>query len=242
MRDENSMAGVKGQMISDLFSTQLTNSDDESTETPHASQDVRAYNTHSVPPMFENPPMTTSFDSAVDNLSSLVWKMSIGPGGQPSFTGPSGHFAALDDHEETEPGSQIHSIATRHAHFNLDDADTQECLIGLFMDHINPYYQFLDDLSMFMSERSSPTRDFSTDFRTNAVLAAGACYASSEEAAILGQAYTIRADDMMLRCCRENPNLALVQGLAILTWRELSLGHEHTAWVYDCESLAGRQL
>ena len=182
--------------------------------------------------------LPTSFDSAVDDLSSLVWKMSIGPGGQPSFTGPSGNFAALDEPRETEAVNSLHSIATRREEIDLDDADTREQLFGLFMEHINPYHQFLDNLSVFSSQSTYPLVGLSTEFRTNAVLAAGACYASSDRAALLGQAYATRAEEMMLRCCRDNPSLALVQGLAILTWRELSLGREHTAWVNNCKFLS----
>lgn len=225
--------------MSDLFSEQLTGSADEGSVTEFTSQTLcdDVQNPNILPKAIETPLSPTFFNSAVDDLSSLVWKMSIGPGGQPSFTGPSGNFG-MDDPEKPETVDRFHLVAAVDEELDLDDTGIRGHFLALFMEHVNPYYQFLGDLSMFSCPGSYPVAELSADFRTNAVLAVGACYASSDRAVALGQAYAGRAEELMLRCCRDNPDLALVQGLAILTWRELSLGRDHIAWMYNCESLA----
>jgi hypothetical protein len=172
-------------------------------------------------------------NSAIDDLSSMMWKMSIGPGGEPSFTGPSGNFF-LDAPSEV-PDLGMPRAVEPHLHaLELIEEDTKDYFLRLFIDHVNPVYQFVDSSRLHTDEMRHALTGSANDFMMSAVYAAGICYASRQTFSVLGDTYASHAEDLMMQCCRDCPSLVVIQGLIILGWRELSLGREHTAWMYNC--------
>jgi len=219
--------------MSGLLSQQPEANYDMSLSSNPRYENLMVGSTYVLPAAMESSSHQRTFDSAISDLSSMMWKMSIRDTGEPSFTGPSGNFS-LDDSEERDNTISSPSISMSSQSLEMDGADTWDYFFRLFMEHINPFYLFLHGLPPPVPQFCYSSTVSSNNVLTNAVLAAGACYAGSEMAARLGQTYASRAGKMVIQCCRDDLSLSLVQGLAILTWRELTLGSDHTAWMYNC--------
>ena len=187
------------------------------------------------PPLVDND-STTDYRSplAMEELASLMLKVDIEDLGEPSFTilareapvpiaaakkRPSLPLAATSSPEESE--------------FRTAELEIRRHLIGCFMQTFNKYHQFLDleEAEMIIaSERSA--EDIDLQFRNDAIFAVASCLSPRIEVVQAGDFYATSADNVILQCIRETPNDLIVQGLSLLSWRELMFGTPSMAYNY----------
>jgi hypothetical protein len=186
-------------------------------------------------------------DPAIDNVSSMIWKMNISDGGISSFVGPSGNFC-FPLPRSTSPvlGSVQSSELTSNpacmsvapdlsipTNPNLEASGSVTELLACFCCHINSVHHFLDEEalpSLMSTSQSEPNHDL----LRNAVLSAAALFSDdpyTREQVSSSYAEAAAAD--ALRCCRDYPSIVTMQALAILCWRELGLENENEAWLYN---------
>ncbi|OJI81110.1 hypothetical protein ASPTUDRAFT_193027 [Aspergillus tubingensis CBS 134.48] len=194
-----------------------------------------------------------SMSTAIEDVSALIWRMSIDNNGDASFIGPSGNFcfpvvhwddADLGHESRTTrvtaapaisaiPGPS--SVQQQQQPLMSDQVDWH--LIDLFARFINPTQQFVDPetLHILRGDNLSP----GLRLIKTAVLAAGALFADDARSKALGGEAAAVVDATALQLCRQSPDISTIQALSIMSWRELSLEQHNMAWMYNsmCASL-----
>ncbi|KAJ5341064.1 hypothetical protein N7541_010188 [Penicillium brevicompactum] len=191
-----------------------------------------------------------SMTTAIEDVSALIWRMSLDRNGDASFVGPSGNFCFpvthWDDADLRErkshvatptnsiPGApdmpgpwsdQVHILGiTNH-------------LVDLFTNLINPIQQFLDSETLDQLRRDGLSRGLR--LVKTAVLAAAALFADDAQSKAIGDEAAAAFDKTSLQLCRELPEISTIQALSIMSWRELGLEQHNMAWMYNsmCASL-----
>ncbi|KAL4752703.1 hypothetical protein BDW72DRAFT_211409 [Aspergillus terricola var. indicus] len=177
-----------------------------------------------------SPSMTT----AIEDVSTLIWRMSIDSNGDASFIGPSGNFCFTVTHWDDAEirGSRKATAAPLTAtmlepsmhtlwsdHVNMQGVTGH--LLDLFARFINPIHQFVDrdTLDQLSGDNLSP----GVRLVKTAALAAGALFADDPQSRAL--AWEAAA----------SPDISTIQALSIMSWRELGLEQHNMAWMYNCE-------
>ncbi|KAF5531001.1 Nudix hydrolase [Fusarium phyllophilum] len=155
-----------------------------------------------------------SQSSAINDVSSMMWRMNLHGSGETSFVGPSGSFCF--------PVSG-HGIETQSTGPKAEES--VQVLLDLFRQHINSVHHFV---SPQVIETLKAPEGLDGELLQASVLAAASLFAESQ-----GQIYADQAEAIVMKCCRTIPNVVTIQALAILTRRELALENENNAWLYN---------
>ena len=175
--------------------------------------------------------------SAMEELASLMLEMDIEEKGEPSFTIAAGKrkSSARDTHDghdglSTNEGNNGSEFVEEV--FQLRPEFLSH-LVDCFVDHFNTFHQFLapEDIAD-LKTRGATKCDLDFCFRNSALLAVAACFSTVPEAKEVRSSYASLADSLALRCIRERPNDVVVQGLALLAWKELMFGAPSLAYNY----------
>ncbi|KAL4770209.1 C6 transcription factor [Aspergillus nidulans var. acristatus] len=173
-----------------------------------------------------SPSMTT----AIEDVSVLIWCMSIDSNGDASFIGPSGNFCFPVTHWDNADirGSRKTTAAPMNATTHLLD---------LFARFINPIHQFVDrdTLDQLSGDNLSP----GVRLVKTAALAAGALFADDPQSRALGWEAAAVIDATAMQLCQQSPDISTIQALSIMSWRELGLEQHNMTWMYNsmCASL-----
>ncbi|KAF5644494.1 Nudix hydrolase [Fusarium sp. NRRL 52700] len=159
-------------------------------------------------------PEDDSQSSAINDVSSMMWRMNLHGSGETSFVGPSGSFCF--------PFSG-HCIETQST--SPEAEESVQVLLDLFRQHINSVHHFVPTQAF---ETLKAPESLDGELLQTSILAAASLFTNSQ-----GQVYADRAEAIVMKCCRTMPNVVTVQALAILTWRELALENENNAWLYN---------
>jgi hypothetical protein len=178
--------------------------------------------------------------SAVDELGSMMWKMSINDSGGTSFIGPSGSFSFSTS---ASPGTKRaenqklvseNTVDADHLLMSyLADSNLRKELFQLFSEFINPFHQFVEPSILNFYEYDSSSGPVTTLVQYS-ILAAGSRLSKRQDADQIGDCFALHAESLALKCCRDHPSLIVIQVLTIMCWRELSLENENMAWMYNC--------
>lgn len=189
-----------------------------------------------------------SQSTAMSDISSLMWQLTIGNDGETTLIGPSGNFCfpvsqRQQQTREKPPGmiTCIDADPPLPQPWNSQFATLENVqrLVDVFYQLINPIQQFFgEDTAASIVSSTSP----SMVFLRCAVLAASALFSDDQDSTALGSdaAWYIEAEVMGI--CRRYPCAETVQGLAIMCWRELGLDNENMAWMYNCKSRSLRNI
>lgn len=192
-----------------------------------------------------------SMSTAIEDVSALIWRMSIDNNGDASFIGPSGNFcfpvvhwddADLGHESRTTRVTAAPAISAIPGPSSVQQQQQQQPmmsdqvdwhLIDLFARFINPIQQFVDPetLHKLRGDNLSP----GLRLIKTAVLAAGALFADDARSKALGGEAAAVVDATALQLCRQSPDISTIQALSIMSWRELSLEQHNMAWMYNCE-------
>ncbi|GLA04720.1 hypothetical protein AnigIFM60653_004779 [Aspergillus niger] len=192
-----------------------------------------------------------SMSTAIEDVSALIWRMSLDNNGDASFIGPSGNFcfpvvhwddADLGRERKTTTVTATPAISaatpgpsSMQPLLLSDQVDWH--LIDLFACFINPIHQFVvpETLHKLRGDNLTP----GLRLIKTAVLAAGALFADDARSKALGGEAAAVVDATALQLCRQSPDISTIQALSIMSWRELSLEQHNMAWMYNsmCASL-----
>ncbi|RAL61726.1 hypothetical protein DID88_002794 [Monilinia fructigena] len=173
--------------------------------------------------------------AAMEELASLMLTMDIEEKGEPSFTIPSGK----DKYSLRQNKILIDNLNFDPNHHNASSAEDRFCLetrrhlVECFMNAFNVYHQFVEQLELpcVLSETTFST-ELDLGFRNHALLSVGAFLSSNSDSKELSSHHAISAENALFRCVREHPSDLAVQGLALLSWRELMLENNSMAYTY----------
>jgi hypothetical protein len=182
--------------------------------------------------------------SAIDDVGSLMWKMSISDKGNTMFIGPSGNFCFTTTSNTANLKTREPQVSSSIVYNGLyatyiQDEELKKELLELFMTSINTFHHFVYPVSI---DVIFDVDDSISTFLHCAILAAGSRLSRRENAKEVGDAFALHAESLALICCREDPCLIVAQALTIMCWRELSLENENMAWMYNCEFEKNRML
>ncbi|RAH42164.1 uncharacterized protein BO95DRAFT_476086 [Aspergillus brunneoviolaceus CBS 621.78] len=190
-----------------------------------------------------------NMSTAIEDVSALIWRMSIESNGEEAFIGPSGNFCFPVSHwEDLSTGGQKHMPSTTipspssweqsSGSSRTDIRSTTSYLLALFTQCVNPIHQFVDTETLNKLHGDHLNADL-TLIKT-AALAAGALYSDDAKSRTVGEEAAAVVDAMVMQHCRESPSVHTVQALSIMCWRELGLEEHNMAWMYNsmCASMA----
>ncbi|RAH86419.1 hypothetical protein BO86DRAFT_452870, partial [Aspergillus japonicus CBS 114.51] len=172
--------------------------------------------------------------SAIDELTCMTWKLTIGTKGEPSFLGPSGGISfpglTVDAPLAREPDLSHTSCETEPTLCDFTDDAVEDQLIEYFMQHVASYYGFLDPRELRQMGNLCNEEDI--QFYRHAACIAGSCYSPVAEGQAIGNKLADLAQRAAVVQCASRPRELTVLSLSVLAWRELSLGQENMGWMY----------
>ncbi|KAJ5542176.1 hypothetical protein N7461_008179 [Penicillium sp. DV-2018c] len=105
-------------------------------------------------------------------------------------------------------------------------------LATLFLDCINQEHQFTQyETPQFFLQSA----DQGTDrlFLHAAMLATGAAFENKKDSLSLSDQLAELSENLVFKCFRQSPSIYVIQGLCILSFRSLALGHDHLGWTFQ---------
>lgn len=181
-------------------------------------------------------PDDTRSNSAMDELASLMLEMDIEEKGEPSFTIAAGRRKSSHTANRDFPAEGTSSARGWSSAKDVTvSAELLQHLVDCFVTHFNLFHQFLDCHEV-ADVRSHGLNVVELDryFRNTALLAVAACFSDREDAKALGTVCA-QLETLPLQCIKEFPSDLVVQGLVLLSWRELMFGTINLAYNYVCE-------
>lgn len=183
--------------------------------------------------VIDSPTSPRTAESALDELSAIIWKMGINEDGEARFTGPSNSLNIPG-----VPISRGRPLPTVTTNFPSSPSGryTQlewEYYSKLFFEKVNPYFQFFpdDDIEMLLtSVEFEPTQRLVR----HAILVSGALQSTDGFAENTIEQNIVAASDLALHCSRTSPSEILVTAFSILAVCELTLDNFNTGWMYNC--------
>jgi hypothetical protein len=172
--------------------------------------------------------------AAMEELASLMLTMDLEGQGEPSFTLPPGKSKVV--FERDLPSKD--DLLNRDSGFREAPTQTREHLMDGFMQKFNIFHQFLDESDAKSIVQQLPCDEVGDDrFRNYALFSVGAHLSDDPEISALSSEFARSAESMVLQCLRQDSSDLVVQGLALLAWRELMLGNDSMAYNYIGELL-----
>ena len=100
-----------------------------------------------------------------------------------------------------------------------------------FFENINQEHQFTayESADVFLV---SPSQTLDRLFLHSALLAAGATFDGRPDSIGLSDQLAELSESLVFKCFRQSPSIYVIQGLIILSWRSLALGHDHFGWTF----------
>lgn len=111
------------------------------------------------------------------------------------------------------------------------DSERIRSLADLFLNCINGEHQFTQyETSEVFSVFPHHPPDLL--FLHAAMLAAGATFENQPDSLDLSDEFAQLSESLVFTCFKHTPSIYIIQGLSILSWRSLALGHDHLGWTF----------
>ncbi|PYI01557.1 hypothetical protein BO78DRAFT_245881 [Aspergillus sclerotiicarbonarius CBS 121057] len=163
---------------------------------------------------------------AMEELSVMMWRTNLADG------------VAIDRDNGPDPISMAmvnQSQAPRYPPHHFPDCcrdhDRMYEIARLFLENINGEHQFTqyrtpDPILEFPEQRTDLV------FLHAAILAAGATFEHRPDSHHVSDEFACLCESLVFTCFRTAPSIYIIQGLCILSWRSLALGHDHLGWTF----------
>ncbi|KAH8683613.1 hypothetical protein BGZ61DRAFT_307278, partial [Ilyonectria robusta] len=237
--DADYIVGLETQvelLREELFRLKNPGSDPKTNLTSDVSIGFDVSDSANVPSLPQELPLPQDGSTAISDVSSLMWRLTIDDGGGTTLVGPSGNFCfPVTQHQSPndDRGVTIPKDAAIHRQpWISEHATTKNIhqLINTFFQFINPVQQFIsNDMFTVIVGASSPP----LNFLRCAVLAAGALFSDDSESKALGLDAASYVEAEALGISRQYLCPEIVQGLSIMCWRELWLDNGNMVWMYN---------
>lgn len=176
--------------------------------------------------------------AALDDLGSLMLRMSIEDEGEPCFTISTGssNLVRPPPPPPEEYLRQGHIPQASEALQVLHDEALRQHLLDCFRLYFNPFHQVFDQGQIKQIRVEDPNL-YSPDehMRILAVLAIGAHFSDQPGSDKIGEQCAEYSERLIHKCFKYHPTDYLVQGLSLLAWRELILGNDSMSYNFNCK-------
>ncbi|KAL1301910.1 hypothetical protein AAFC00_006088 [Neodothiora populina] len=169
--------------------------------------------------------------AAIEELSSLMLKVQIEDRGEPSFTISSIQSTVPDSHSVSQAGPKANVRELNTSLSTSSNHELRQHLVACFMDEFNVYHRFLDseDANLLVNG-SEGENELDAHFRNNALFAVASFFSGQQHVRLLEENYYSNASNLALQCIASQPSDLVIQGLALLGWRDLMLGAHSMAY------------
>ncbi|KAJ5381339.1 uncharacterized protein N7496_003767 [Penicillium cataractarum] len=159
----------------------------------------------------------------MEELSVMMWRTNLADG-----------VAINNEANITPVGNPQPTLAyslTRAIPECGNDSTRVNNLASLFLRHINGEHQFTRYKT---TEPFSSYPDEQADllFLHSAMLAAGATFEHQPDSLEVSNQFAELSESLVFTCFKNAPSIHIIQGLCILSWRSLALGHDHIGWAF----------
>lgn len=178
----------------------------------------------------------SSSNEAMDEISSMIWRLHIGEKGEQSFWGPSGNlnFTATQDRDLESERNKLNALAfVPRIDPHLLGEETRVHLASLFLEHFNTFHQFVLYKTPDFA-RSFPGPDLSLNLLHSSIFAMGSIHSKRPGMEEVRESTLDFVESVVLKGCRLDPSPAIIQTMAILCCLELGRGREMMAWMFNC--------
>jgi hypothetical protein len=165
--------------------------------------------------------------TAMEELSIMMWRTNLADAVPIPVTEAKKETISLQD----KPASQIPRQVPSEISEICGDAHRLSQLGALFLGNINEEHQFTayESASFFLDY---PDQTPDRLFLHAAMLAAGATFENLADSINISNSFAELSESLVFKCFRHSPSIHVIQGLSILSWRSLALGHDHFGWTF----------
>ncbi|KAK8869390.1 Zn(2)-C6 fungal-type domain-containing protein [Apiospora arundinis] len=170
---------------------------------------------------------------ALNDFTSLVWPISPGSNDEPLFVGPGffnipfGKSLPAFETPDLQPPSEAAVTIVQIA----QDTELKEHLKQIFLETINPYYNFVEE-SWLQFSGLFPENDPALQFLYSAVFGIAA---HCSPRTMHGEAECLidYAESLVLECCRDHPCISVLRGLLIMSCYKHAILESSQGLVYN---------
>lgn len=168
---------------------------------------------------------------ALEDLSHLFWALEVSESGETHFRGPSGNFCYSDARAPPLQPSDRQEVCDVRVVYMLMN-QYQQPHVDLFMEHVNPFYHFLDNTGLLQMtvEADMP---LPLQLLHASVISAGALFSSDAAACANSRTIAAFAESIALECCRKYPSVAVLRALSIMSWMNIGIGNDNMGYMFD---------
>jgi len=165
--------------------------------------------------------------TAMEELSVMMWRTNLADAVTVDEKLPTDKTLASRSNPQPEVPRQVPSQILNIC----SDTTRLHELAALFLEFINEEHQFTQNTS---SDFFLHVPDQSLDllFLHAAMLATGAAFERKPDSLTIGDEFTKLCESLIFKCFRQSPSIYIIQGLNVLSWRSLALGHDHFGWTF----------
>ncbi|KAK1994600.1 hypothetical protein LX36DRAFT_660413 [Colletotrichum falcatum] len=167
---------------------------------------------------------------AMEELCVMLWRTNVGDGVTIIDDPKTGSRYSVEPAPEPPPPPPRVAPTERVLAYCRQQGLLHE-MASLFLDNINREHQFTPytEPDFLQSYPCEPPDDA---FLHSAVIATGTTFSRRSDAMAVGDAFAEFAETLIFSCCRQSPNVKVVRGLTMMSWRSLALGRDHFSWMY----------
>lgn len=164
---------------------------------------------------------------AMEELSVMMWRTNLADG----VTVNSDPGSKPTEITAIRPDRRPRLNTPRHISYYAHDPDRVYRIANLFLEFINREHQFTQykTSEVFLTFPNHPPDLL---FLHAAMLAAGATFENEADSLSLSDKFAELCESLVFTCFKHAPSIYIIQGLSILSWRSLALGHDHLGWTF----------
>lgn len=167
---------------------------------------------------------STQSRKAMEELSVMMWRTNLADG-------VSIDPESFNSQPETASSSSERYGIPNHILDIAKDRNRVHRLAALFLENINGEHQFTQ-YKTTTPFSNFPDNPLDIAFLHGAILAAGATFENQTDSLKLSDDFAEFSENLVFACFRNAPTISIIQGLCILSWRSLALGHDHLGWTF----------
>lgn len=165
--------------------------------------------------------------TAMEELSVMMWRTNLADAVTVDEKQSTDKMPTSQSNPQTEVPHQIPGPILNVC----SDATRLHELAALFLDCINQEHQLTqyDSANFYLH---TPNQSPDLLFLHAAMLATGATFENKPDSLKISDEFAELSESLIFKCFRQCPSIYTLQGLNILSWRSLALGHDHFGWTF----------
>lgn len=175
-----------------------------------------------------NEPESSQSQKAMEELSVMMWRTNLADGVSIDTEPP---MQSVQDTILPLHHDSVQYDIPPHIRKYTQDTGRMNRLAALFLENINGEHHFTQykDTTPFINFPHHPPDVL---FLHGAMLAVGATFENAPDSLEASDRLAEISENLVFTCFRQAPTIHIIQGLCILSWRSLALGHDHLGWTF----------